>query len=317
MAQCNLPECLLISFLGINRKKFYEWKQVYGTPRQYSNNFSRENMITDEEKNNVISFYQEHTNDGYRRCAYMMIDQGVAYVQPSSVYRILKEACVMRSFKRKPSKKGTGFVQPSKAHEQWHSDISNVTAGDTVYHLINIIDGYSRTVIAWALRESMKVADVNIVFQKAKERYPDARPRCISDNGSQYKCKEFAQFISRNEYSHTTTSPYYPQSNGKQERWHGSIKRECIRVQCPLDKKDAVKIIGNYVEYYNQTRLHSAINYIAPLDKLNGRESAILTDRDKKLEMAKLQRKEGHREKMKMQNSGEVLNNLDAVLVSE
>lgn len=277
----------LLSFIGISRKKFFNWKQVYGEPRKYSDNFSRINMITAEEKELIIDFYRKHPLDGYRRCAYMMIDKDIAFVQPSSVYRILKEADVMRSRTVKSSSKGTGFVQPLKPHEQWHSDISNVTAGDTVYHLISIIDGYSRSVIAWHLREKMKTFDVNIVFQKAKELYPDARPRCISDNGKQYKCQEFAQFISRNEYSHTTTSPYYPQSNGKQERFHGTIKKECIRIQCPLNLDDAKKIIEKYIQYYNKERLHSAISYIAPHDKLDGKEAIIFAKRDQKLKLAK------------------------------
>lgn len=277
----------LLLFIGISRKKFFNWKKVYGEPHKYSDNFSRVNMITAEEKENIIDFYRKHPLDGYRRCAYMMIDKDIAYVQPSSVYRILKEAGVMRSRTVKSSSKGTGFVQPLKAHEQWHSDISNVTAGDTVYHLISIIDGYSRSVIAWDLRASMKTFDVNLVFQKAKELYPDVRPRCISDNGKQYKCQEFAQFISRNEYSHTTTSPYYPQSNGKQERFHGTIKKECIRIQCPLTLGDAKRIIEKYILYYNTERLHSAISYIAPHDMLDGKETIIFDLRDEKLKIAK------------------------------
>ena len=251
-------------------------------------------MITKKEIAAIVDFYRAHPFDGYRRCAYMMMDQDVACVKPSSVYRILKREGALRDRSTRISKKGTGFVQPLRAHEQWHSDITNVTAGDTVYYLISILDGYSRSIIAWELRTSMKVKDVNIVFQQAKERYPDAHPRCISDNGSQYKCKEFAKFITRNDYSHTTTSPYYPQSNGKQERFHGSLKKECIRMKCPLSMEDAKRIIGEYVDYYNTERLHSAINYIAPHDKLNGREQEILLKRDEKLRIAAIERQKYH-----------------------
>ena len=291
MVQCGLSEKFLLAYMDVNRRKFFSWKQVYGEPRKYSDNFIRYNMITNQEKELVIDFYKSHPQDGYRRCAYMMIDQDIAFIPPSSIYRILKKAGVLRSRNTKKSKKGTGFVHALKAHEQWHSDITNVAIGDTVYYLISILDGYSRSIISWELRTHMKVKDVNVVFQKAKESYPDATPRCITDNGSQYKCKEFSKFIARNEYSHTTTSPYYPQSNGKQERFHGSLKSECIRIKCPMNIDDANRIIEEYIEYYNTTRLHSAICYIAPHDKLNGKQDSILKQRDEKLEQAILERK--------------------------
>ena len=92
--------------------------------------------------------------------------------------------------------------------------------------------------------------------------------------------------------THVRTSPYYPQSNGKLERFHGSIKGECIRPGTPLSLEDALRIVGRYVEHYNQVRLHSAIGYIAPADKLTGREAEIFTARDRKLAEARQRRKE-------------------------
>jgi transposase InsO family protein len=88
------------------------------------------------------------------------------------------------------------------------------------------------------------------------------------------------------------TSPYYPQSNGKLERWHGSLKDECIRPGCPATKEEAEKRIGNYVIYYNTVRLHSAIGYITPADCLAGLSEVIGQERDRKLEAARKQRQE-------------------------
>lgn len=302
-SQTGLSESHLLKLLSFERKKFYTWKQAYGRPWLYSCNLPSSEQITEKEKEAIISFYQAHPNDGYRRCAYMMIDRDIAYVQPSSVYRILTEADVMRSRTIKSSSKGKGFTQPLGPHEQWHSDITNVTCGDTVYHLISIIDGYSRAVIAWSLREKMKTKDVNLVFQKATESFPDATPRCITDNGSQYKSREFTQFITRNHYSHTTTSPYYPQSNGKQERFHGSLKSECIRVMAPMNKADSERIIDEYVKYYNNQRLHSATSYITPSDMLKGRQKQILEQRDQKLKEAKIQRRKDNLNKKDKENN--------------
>jgi len=286
-----LSEVHLLGLIGLSRRKFYDWKTAYGREWKAGFNLPKGHWVQEWEKQAVIEFYTKHEQDGYRRCAYMMMDEGIVYIAPSTVYYILKSHGVMRSRTVSKSRKGTGFEQPLHAHEHWHSDITNVTVGDTVYFLISIIDGYSRTVIEWDLRESMKAQDVGIVFQRAKERYPDVAPRCISDNGKQYKCKEFKAFVTNSGYSHVTTSPYYPQSNGKQERFHGTLKSECVRVKCPLTKDDADKVIGEYIDYYNNERLHSSIGYVTPHDKLNGREKLVWAHRDNKLKERRLERR--------------------------
>ena len=102
-------------------------------------------------------------------------------------------------------------------------------------------------------------------------RTSDARPRIISDNGPQFIAKDFKEFIRLSGITHVRTSPYYPQSNGKQERWHSTLKRDCIRPRTPLDLEDTRRIVADFVAYYNDVRLHSAIGYIAPKDKLQGR----------------------------------------------
>jgi putative transposase len=91
--------------------------------------------------------------------------------------------------------------------------------------------------------------------------------------------------------THVRTSPCYPQSNGKLERFHGSIKGECIRPGTPISLEDAIRLVGNYVEHYNHVRLHSAIGYVAPADKLAGREQEIFDARDRKLHEARERRK--------------------------
>jgi transposase InsO family protein len=86
------------------------------------------------------------------------------------------------------------------------------------------------------------------------------------------------------------TSPYYPQSNGKLERWHASLKQECIRPRTPLDLEDARRLVTQYVTHYNDVRLHSAIGYVAPRAVLEGRAAAIHAARDQKLEAARVLR---------------------------
>jgi hypothetical protein len=135
----------------------------------------------------------------------------------------------------------------------------------------------------WALTEQ----DVETIVQRAREKFPDATPRIISDNGPQFVAKEFKQYVRLCGMTHVRTSPYYPQSNGKIERFHRTIKGECIRPGSPLTLEDARRIVGKYVVHYNAVRLHGALGYITPEDKLLGREQAIFDERDRKLEEAR------------------------------
>jgi transposase InsO family protein len=177
--------------------------------------------------------------EGYRRLRFMMLDADIVAVSPTSVWRVLGQAGLLSKWNGKPSKKGTGFEQPLTAHQHWHIDVSYINISGTFYYLCSIIDGCSRYIVNWDLRESMTEADIEIILQAAMEKYPEARPRTISDNGPQFIAKDFKEFIRISGMTHVRTSPYYPQSNGKIERWHKSLKGECIRPGTPLSLEDA------------------------------------------------------------------------------
>lgn len=222
----------------------------------------------------------------------MLMDKDIIAVSPSSVYRVLKDAGLLRRWNPKPSKKGTGFAQPSGPHQHWHTDISYINICGSFYYLCSVLDGYSRYVVHWDIRETMREADVETILQRAREKFPDAGPRIISDNGPQFVSGDFREFVRISGMTHVRTSPYYPQSNGKIERWHQSLKVECIRPKTPLSLDDARRGVLEFVDYYNTKRLHSANNYVAPLDKLEGRMDAILAERERKLEDARKKRKQ-------------------------
>ncbi len=221
----------------------------------------------------------------------MMLDADVVAASPASVYRVLKAAGVLERHNGKPSKKGTGFVQPVRPHEHWHVDVSYLNIGGTFYYLCSLLDGCSRYIVHWEIRETMTEADVQTIVQRAREKFPGVTPRIISDNGPQFIAKDFKEFIRICGMTHVRTSPYYPQSNGKIERFHRTIKGDCIRPETPLSLEDAQRIVARYVAYYNEVRLHSAIGYITPKDKLDGREKAIFAERDRKLAEARERRK--------------------------
>jgi transposase-like protein len=280
-----------VLWLGIALSKFHDWRRRYGKVNEHNAWIPRDWWLADWEKQAIVRFSCEYPLEGYRRLAFMMLDRDVVAASPSSVYRVLKAAGRIGRSTNKPSKKGTGFHQPQKPHEHWHIDISYVNIHGTFYYLTTILDGYSRFIVHWEIRRSMTEQDELVVLQRAKEKYPHETPRIISDNGSQFLAKDFKEFIRICGMTHVRTSPYYPQSNGKLERFHGSIKGECLRPGTPISLEDALRIVGRYVEHYNQVRLHSAIGYVAPADKLAHREMEIFAARDRKLADARERRR--------------------------
>jgi len=173
----------------------------------------------------------------YTSLTFMVLDADIVAVSPSSVWRVLSQAGLLSKWSGTPSKKGTGFEQPLAVHQHWHIDVSYINISGTFY-LCSVLDGCSRYIVSWDLRESMTEADIEIILQGAKEKHPEARPRIISDNGPQFIAKDFKEFIRISGMTHVRTSPY-PQSNGKIERWHKSLKGECIRPGTPLSLDDA------------------------------------------------------------------------------
>jgi transposase InsO family protein len=252
----------------------------------------RDHWLTEDEIGRICTFARTHPEEGYRRMTFLMLDANVVACSPSSVYRVLKKAGLLSGQTPNVTKKGTGFVQPLKAHQEWHVDVSYLNIAGTFYFLCSVLDGYSRFIVHWDIRPLMEEKDVQAILLRAREKFPGVHPRIISDNGPQFIAKDFKEFIRIMGMTHVRTSPYYPQSNGKLERFHKTIKGECIRVLVPLSLDDAQRIVTDYVAHYNDSRLHSAIGYVTPMDKLLGNDEALFAERDRKLAEARERRKQ-------------------------
>lgn len=287
---------VIIVWLGLAASKFYDWKKRYGRENRHNGWIPRDWWLLESEREAIIRYYLDHPFEGYRRLTYMMLDEDVVAVSPATVYRVLSKEGLLGRKKHKPSKKGTGFVQPLKPHQHWHVDICYLNIDGTFYYLCMVLDGFSRYIVHWEIREQMKELDVELIIERARQKFPEANPRIISDNGPQFVSGDFKEYVKLCGMTHVRTSPYYPQSNGKLERVNKTVKNETIRKQPPKDVDDARRIVGQYVEHYNTRRLHSAIDYISPLDKLEGRAKDILARRELKLQEARAKRKEADRE---------------------
>jgi len=281
----------LLRWIGLAPSKYHTWIERYGKANEHNGAVPRDHWLTAAERKAIVDFHHQHPLEGYRRLTFMMIDRNIVACAPATVYRVLAQAGLLKRWNSKPNSKGTGFVQPLRPHEHWHVDVSYLNIAGTFYYLCSVLDGASRAIVHWDIREQMTEADIEQIIQKAKECHPGVTPRIITDNGPQFLAKDFKEFIRISGMTHVKTSPYYPQSNGKIERFHRTLKHDAVRKQTPLSKDDALRVVGDFIRHYNEVRLHSAIGYVAPHDMLAGRRDAIHAERDRKLEDARERRR--------------------------
>lgn len=297
--RAEFPVKEALSVLGLPRSTFFSWARLEGggkaerppatTPKAHH--------ITPEERAAVIAFAREHKELGHKRLAYAMADAGVAAVRPTTVYGILKEAGLIGRWKQPEiTAHKTGFDQPAVPHEQWHTDIAYLNIIGSQYFLISVLDGFSRAIIHHEIRLKMETDDVELVIQRALDTLSrdTPRPRIISDNGSQYVSGQFKVFLRTTGCAHSKARVRHPQSNGKIERWHKTIKGECVRRTALGGLDEARKVIAAYVREYNELRLHSALNYLTPADYLKGADhiAARLAARKAAFEAADRKRRE-------------------------
>lgn len=261
--------------LALPRSTWFDWAKTDGKRARPPACTPKSHHLLPEEREAVITFAHEHPEVGYRRLTYMMVDAGVAAVRPSTVYTILKQAGLIGRWKQPECRAHRkGFVQPEVPHEQWHTDIAYLNVCGTMFFLISVLDGYSRAIIHHDIRLSMETTDVEIVIQRAIESLPagTAPPRLISDNGSQFVSAQFKTFLRQSGCAHSRARVRHPQSNGKIERWHQTIKSECTRRKALANLEEARQVVAAYVKDYNQIRLHSAIDFLTPAEALRGPE---------------------------------------------
>ena len=286
----DTPAREFVAWLGLNPSTYFSWKKRYGQVNHHNGAIPRDHWLEDWEREAILDFHRQYPGEGYRRITYMMLDRNIVAVSPASVYRVLKRAGLLRKW-HQSSRKGTGFTQPTRAHAHWHVDITYINIKGTFFYLVSILDGYSRAILHHEIHSSMTQQQVQIAVERAREKYlgkkKGGRTRVISDNGPQFIARDFKSYVRQMGMDHVLTAPYYPESNGKIERYHKTLKQECIRPKTPLSLEDARRIVGEFVTFYNEVRLHSAIGYVAPMDRLLGREKKIFAERDARLEAAR------------------------------
>jgi len=288
----------IFALYEVTKSTVHRWEQECANPpkeRMRCNPYE----IREEEIQAVLAYRtknDELREMSYKKLTYAMIDENIVYLSESSVYRILKKHHLLgASYKEKGDAGDEYREKPLFVHHHWHVDIAYVKIYGEFFYLIAILDGFSRYVVGWELMLDMTKQSVVSFTQKVCDRYPDAKPKIIHDNGSQFVSLDFKKLLRENECIDIPTKVKHPETNGKIERFIGLVRQEALRPNSPVSLGEATKVLASFVEYYNNRRLHSAIGYVKPVDVFTGVHVEIQKEREKKLAEAKKRRIELNR----------------------
>lgn len=215
-------------------------------------------------------------------------DEQSSFVSESTVYRLLKAHDLITSPAYILMQARDKFQHPTtRINEMWQTDFTYFKiTGWGWYYLSTVLDDFSRFIIAWRLCTTMSTHDVAdtlddaLRFTGLNQVKIKHKPRLLSDNGPSYISSELAQYLEDQNMTHTRGKPYHPQTQGKIERWHRSLKNQILleNYYFPGELEDRIR---QFVDYYNQERYHESLNNLTPADVFYGRGQSILDEREK------------------------------------
>jgi putative transposase len=296
-ARTGWPLRRILKRLGLSKARYHDWVKRAQVERLDDRAWPPRCpwAVLSEEVDAVLEYALAHPRDGYRRLAWMMVDEDVAYLSPSSVYRVLRDADLLCRWKRSRSV-GERPPEPTRPHQRWHTDLMYLRVGDVWYFLVTVLDACSRYVVHWDLLTSMTAADVRVVLQDALTQ-TGAQPEVVTDNGSQFTAKDFKELVRDFALEHIRIRTYHPESQGRIERFHRST-REALDATELANLSKAREILGRWVTHYNERRLHAALHYLPPAEYYAGDPEARLAERRQKLEAARTRRRALNRERL-------------------
>ena len=290
----HLPTKQTLDMLGIPRSTFYRWYDLYledgldGLSDKSPSPKSVWNRIPDDRHDDLIEFALEHEALTARELAVKYTDEKRYYVSESSAYRILKEADLITAPDYVVIKAAEEFKDKNTAiNQMWQTDFTYFKIiGWGWYYLSTILDDYSRYIIAWKLCSTMRTSDVTETIELAlaasgcDQTVVQHKPRLLSDNGSCYISGELAEWMQKQEMEHIRGAPFHPQTQGKIERWHQTMKNRILLENYYLPG-NLEQQIGAFVDHYNNHRYHESLNNVTPADVYFGRDKDILRERKK------------------------------------
>ena len=246
----------------------------------------------------MIAYARKRPELRHRELAWRMVDEDVAFLSPSTVYRVLKGANLVCPWRRRAKRAKASEEKATRPDQRWSTDLMHVQVGAKVYYFVAFLDDYSRYIVHHELLLGMDGLTVSLAAQKAIETLPrgqdgkpTATPEIRSDNGGCYVSKEFRVVLQENGLGHHRIRPHCPEENGLMERANRTL-REGLDGEDLTDLLTAGCVIGRVVRRYNEERLHSALGYLPPRESYRGEPSKRLEERRIKLSQARHRRRE-------------------------
>ena len=279
--------------LDIHKSTFYNWLKRYqengidGLEDKKPMPQSVWNKVCDEHRGAIVDLALDKPELSPRELAVSYTDSHRYFVSESTVYRLLKEQDLITSPAYILMEASDKFQSPTtRVNEMWQTDFTYFKIiGWGWNYLSTELDDYSRYIVAWRLCTSMSASDVSdtlddaLSFTGLDEVRVNHKPRLLSDNGPCYISGELAEYLKDNGLSHTRGRPYHPQTQGKIERWHRSMKNQILLnnyyLPCELQEH-----LQRFVSYYNHERYHESLNNLTPADVFYGRGEEILEQRE-------------------------------------
>jgi transposase InsO family protein len=280
-----------LSSLGISRSTFYSWYKRYleegyeGLAARKPNRRSHWNRIPDTERTEVINLALELTHYSPRELAWFITDTKGWFISESSVYRILKNAGLVSPPTHNLISAADEFTDKTRrVNEMWQTDFTYFkVVGWGWYYLSTILDDYSRYIIHWELCKNMTRQDVERNVQTALEKTGipmNQRPRLLSDNGSCYIAQELGEFMDNHGIKHIRGRAHHPQTQGKIERYHRSLKN-VIKLDTYYFPEHLKEQIGVFIDHYNNNRYHESLDNMTPADVYFGKSKEIKNRRER------------------------------------
>jgi len=292
-----------LAVLGIGPSSYYRWLREAAWTRPPADPVPQPVQVYEAlpaEKAAALAYARGHPELRHRELAWRMVDEDVAFLSPSTVYRVLKGADLVCSWRRRQKRYRTEAEQAKRPDERWASDLLHLKVGRSQFYLVAFMDEYSRYIVHHELLWSMDGATVSLEAQTALEkleRGEDGRPARLpeirSDNGSGYISKEFRDVLGEWGLTHQRIKPHCPEENGLMERANRTL-REALEGEELTDLLQAREVLSRIVRRYNEERLHSALGYLRPVDYYRGDPRRLHEIRRLKLAQARHARKEAN-----------------------
>jgi len=291
--------------IGIPRRTYYNWVKQKKAVGKKSENRRPWNKVRGEEEQTVMELARASPELSPRQLCLKLVDDYGCWLSESTVYRVLKREGLVKRIEIKGFAAGKEYHRKTKRpNEMWATDCSYLRVNDWgYYYLVTVMDDYSRYILAWDLKRDMTSDSLIDVVQRAIDatgmcQVPvKDRTSLLSDNGSGYVSRAFGDYLRLVGIRHILAAPFHPQTNGKIERYHRTLKGEIN--QLPRDLPSALKeAIEKFVEYYNHRRYHEALGNVTPADVYLGRREDILARR-KEAKRQTLQARHEHNQKLR------------------